>query len=294
MTTASAGDDKASRSAVSGDVAIAVALGVGMVAGSVLTRFFAKRAAASASAISKAASSSLADRPPYKPGAKPTLPSSTFGKDVRVYDPSVLKSSYSLMISTVTPRPIALVSSRHGTTGVDNVSPFSYFGAVAHDPPMIAIGFCRNGGAKKDSLQNIESNNGQFCVNIISEWYLDAANHSCGNFASSVDEFDVSGMTKINDCEVVNAPRVKEAAVSYECELQHIHALTNDATGKATTEIVLAKVVRVHVDSTVLMANSDVERPAVDTMQLKPVGRLGGNIYSMIGETVDIPRPKVS
>merc|ERR1712008_432808 len=142
----------------------------------------------------------------------------------------------------------------------------------------------------KDSLANIVASEG-FAVNIISEWYLDAANHSCGNFAASVDEFAESGMTK-EDCQVVNAPRVKEAAVTYECVLDHVHAIKNDE-GKETTEIVLARIVRFHVDEEVLVDGFDPLKPNVDTMKLKPVGRLGGNIYSSLGDTVDIPRPRV-
>lgn len=98
-------------------------------------------------------------------------------------------------------------------------------------------------------------------------------------------------MTK-EECDDVDAPRVKEAAVTYECRLEHVHSIENG--GKPTTEIVLAKVVRFHVDEEVLVDNHDPLKPKVDTMKLKPIGRLGGNIYSTLGDTVDIPRPKVS
>lgn len=231
----------------------------------------------------------LASRPSYTPGQVPALPSG-FGKKVHVFDPSSLASCYNLMISTTTPRPIALVSSRNPKTGIDNVSPFSYFGALAHDPPMLAIGFCRNRGEKKDSLANILESK-EFAVNIISEWYLDAANQSCGDFPSDVDEFVESGLTK-GDCEAVKAPRVKEAAVTYECVLDHVHTIKNDS-GKETTEIVLAKIVRFHVDEQVLVDGFDPLKPNVDTLKLKPVGRIGGNIYTSLGDLADIPRPKV-
>lgn len=232
----------------------------------------------------------LASRPSYKPGQTPLLPSENCGRKVHVFDPSKLTSSYNLMISTATPRPIALVSSRNPKTKVDNVAPFSYFGAVAHDPPMVAIGFCRNRGDQKDSIANILESK-EFAVNIISEWYLDAANHSCGNFASDVDEFVESGMTK-GKCEVISSPRVKEAAVSYECQLEHVHTIKN-AGGVVTTEIVLAKIVRFHIDDEVLAENYDPAKPNVNTLKLKPIGRLGGNIYTTLGDFADIPRPKV-
>lgn len=65
--------------------------------------------------------------------------------------------AYSLLISSVVPRPIALVSSQ-SAAGAVNCAPFSYFNAVSHDPPLIVLGITINGrtGTKKDSLRNIE------------------------------------------------------------------------------------------------------------------------------------------
>jgi flavin reductase (DIM6/NTAB) family NADH-FMN oxidoreductase RutF len=265
------------------EVVGAIGVGIGIVVGTLLGRF-----------VPKQASLAVKNRlPPYQPGQTPALPSPNFGKNVHVYNPSELKSSYNLMISTVTPRPIALVSSRSKKSGVDNVSPFSYFGAVAHDPPMLAIGFCRKGRQarlQKDSLQNILERK-EFCVNIMSEWYLEAANHSCGMWGPDVDEFVQSGMTK-GPCVEVDAPRVKEAAVSYECKVEHVYPVTDD-NGNPTTEIVIARVIRVHVDQEVLADHSDHESPVVDSSKLKPVGRLGGNTYCTIGEKIDMDRPSV-
>lgn len=271
--------------ATSNNVGLVAACTVGFASGLAAGVFFTRKKPA------------ILSRPKYTPGQKPQLPSATFGKSIEVFNPSSLASSYHLMISSVTPRPIALVSSRSKQDDdgkvVDNVAPFSYFGCVGHDPPMLAIGFCRKGRDKvmKDSLANVLARK-EFCVNIISEWYLDAANHSCGMFPPDVDEFDVSGLTKVEDCLEVNAPRVKEAAVTYECKLEHCYPMANEKTGLPTTEIVLARVVRVHVDHDVLKNGYDPTKPEVDTNKLKPVGRLGGNIYSMLGAQVDIPRPQ--
>lgn len=65
--------------------------------------------------------------------------------------------AYGLLISTVVPRPIALISSQ-SADGVLNCAPYSYFNTVCHDPPLIVIGINLNvrAGTKKDSLNNIE------------------------------------------------------------------------------------------------------------------------------------------
>ena len=62
-------------------------------------------------------------------------------------DPSLIPSCYNLCISGVTPRPIAFVSSQ-SVKGINNLSPFSYFGLMAHDPPTISIGICKNRNGK--------------------------------------------------------------------------------------------------------------------------------------------------
>ena len=229
--------------------------------------------------------------------------SNSSSSGVHVFDPQNMASCYNLMISTVTPRPIALVSTTNPTTGVDNLAPFSYFGAVAHDPPMLAVGFCRNGKERKlkDSSHNLLETK-ECAIHIISEWYLDAANHSCGNFAADVDEFQEAGLTKVYDCQAISAkiPRVKEAAVMYECELDYMHHVvsggrsSDDHQQKPTTEIALLKVKRIHVHDSVLVEGADLSRPAIDTVaKLQPIGRLGGNLYTTVGDIADVPRPKV-
>jgi len=257
------------------EIIAAVGTGVGMVAGSLLTRWLSSR-------------SKLASRSTYTPGDLPKLPPK-FGTKIHEFDPTQLKSCYNLIISSVTPRPIALVSTR-SKEGVCNVAPYSYFGAMAHDPPTLAVGFCYKACQRKDSLQNVLDTK-QCCINIISSWYLDAANHSCGNFETSIDEFVTSGMTAVSGT-MVAAPRVAQAAVSYECVLEHVHPVKN-TKGDVTAEVCIFQVVRIHVDDTVLQPGCDMDKPVVDTERLDPMGRLGGNTYTTIGEQVDIARPKV-
>lgn len=59
----------------------------------------------------------------------------------------------------------------------------------------------------------------EFVVSIMSEWFVEAANHTCGNFPSEVDEMAVAGLSPAPST-VVAAPRVKEAAVNMECKVR--------------------------------------------------------------------------
>ena len=63
-------------------------------------------------------------------------------------------------------------------------------------------------------------------VNIISDWYIEAANHTCGNFARGVDEMALAGLTP-EPSHQVKPPRVREAAVQMECRLKDIIKLND-------------------------------------------------------------------
>lgn len=65
----------------------------------------------------------------------------------------------------------------------------------------------------------------EFVVNIMSQWYVEAANHTCGNYDAGVNEYEISGLTPIPS-HVVKAPRVAESAVHMECVVKHSYVLT--------------------------------------------------------------------
>eukprot|EP00039_Didymoeca_costata_P013531 m.207379 g.207379 ORF g.207379 m.207379 type:complete len:177 (+) comp15802_c0_seq32:262-792(+) len=80
-------------------------------------------------------------------------------------------ANYNMLISAVVPRPIALITSV-SKSGVINCSPFSFFGAMSYDPPLIACSFVTTSARsnkKKDTLANIEETK-TFVINIMSDW----------------------------------------------------------------------------------------------------------------------------
>ena len=87
---------------------------------------------------------------------------------------------------------------------------------------QVAVSCCRSGARDngfKDSAANILSTN-EFVVNIMSAWFVEAANHTCGNYDAGVNEFDIAGLTP-KESVVVKPPRVAESAVHMECKLRH-------------------------------------------------------------------------
>mmetsp|Transcript_9411 Transcript_9411/g.22728 ORF Transcript_9411/g.22728 Transcript_9411/m.22728 type:complete len:256 (+) Transcript_9411:1-768(+) len=227
--------------------------------------------------------------PSWSPGDKQPLPFDD--RSHTALDPKKLASCYPLMISSFVPRPIAFVSSKSDRFG-GNLAPFSYAGCFNHDPPTVAFSVVAKDAAedgKKDTLANIDES-GDFVVNIMSEWYVEAANHTCGAFARGVDEFDESGLTRLPSV-VVGPPRVGEAAVAFECRLSHRHEMRN-AQGKLTSTLILGEVVMVHVATALCeMEGAGPGKPTVKFDGYNPLARLGGNTYARTTSTFDLPRP---
>eukprot|EP00287_Rhodomonas_sp_CCMP768_P009770 CAMPEP_0196720256 /NCGR_PEP_ID=MMETSP1091-20130531/3077_1 /TAXON_ID=302021 /ORGANISM="Rhodomonas sp., Strain CCMP768" /LENGTH=276 /DNA_ID=CAMNT_0042061423 /DNA_START=1 /DNA_END=831 /DNA_ORIENTATION=+ len=226
--------------------------------------------------------------PWWEPGQKQPMP---YPEKFVEIDPAQQQSCYPLVISAYVPRPIAFVSTLDASGG-GNLAPFSYTGVFSHDPPIIAVSIVSssaNADGKKDTLANIDAT-GEFVVNIMSTWFVEAANYTCANFPRGMNEFDEAGLTRIPS-KVVKPPRVKESAVHFECKLVHRKEITNKA-GKVTTTVVFGEAVLIHCAEGVVNLNGAGEgKPTVDFGALKPLGRLGGNSYAVVGEIFDLPRP---
>jgi flavin reductase (DIM6/NTAB) family NADH-FMN oxidoreductase RutF len=198
---------------------------------------------------------------------------------------------YKLMIGSIVPRPIALVSTR-SEDGVLNLAPFSFFTGVSVDPPMICFCPLHRGvpdprmdapaDTRKDTLRNIVRTR-EFVVNVVSDEIAAAMNLASGEYPREVDEFEVAGLTPVPS-DVVKPPRVAESHVQMECVLYLALELSGLPLGG---NLVLGEVVRFHV------ADHLVENFRIDPEKLRAIGRMGGNSYVRTGERFDMPRPKV-
>ncbi|KZT00190.1 uncharacterized protein LAESUDRAFT_666698 [Laetiporus sulphureus 93-53] len=190
---------------------------------------------------------------------------------------------YSLMNSGIVPRPIAFVSTV-SESGVENISPFSWFNMVTQNPPLVFIS-CTNGPKRvKDTTSNIKSTKG-FTVNLISEPWVEAANACSIDAPSGVSEWPLSGLTKEPSIHV-KAPRVKESAFSMECELYQAIEIVHPDTGVNTNTMILGLVKYIHVRKDILN-----ERDTVDPAKFKVVGRLSGLAYAHIESAYTLKRP---
>lgn len=88
-------------------------------------------------------------------------------------------NNYRLLVSGIAPRPVGFLSTVN-SQGQKNLSPFSYFQVIDHDPPMFIVGFSSRPGLEKDSFRNLKET-GECVINTVSENMIEAVN------ASSID-----------------------------------------------------------------------------------------------------------
>ena len=180
------------------------------------------------------------------------------------------REAYKLLVGSILPRPIAFVSTIDGK-GTANAAPFSFFTAISADPMLICFSPMRRGtdGAKKDTLVNIECT-GQFVINIVSNSMAEQMNDCAIEFSPDIDEIVEVGLTKEPGIKV-NVPRIKESLVHLECELEEVLHF-GDRPGAGS--LVIGKVVHVHVNAELY------DKGRIDSEQLKPIGRMAGNIFT--------------
>lgn len=83
-------------------------------------------------------------------------------------------NNYRLLISGIAPRPVGFLSTVN-SAGAKNLSPFSYFQVIDHDPPMFIVGFSARPGCVKDTYRNLKET-GECVINTVSEGMIEAVN----------------------------------------------------------------------------------------------------------------------
>ncbi|KAI0000381.1 hypothetical protein BJV77DRAFT_1058007 [Russula vinacea] len=153
-----------------------------------------------------------------------------------------------MLNSTVVPRPIAFVSTL-STENKPNLAPFRYGTClVAYHPPIV--------------------------MNLISEPFAEAANETSVEAPADVSEWDISGLTQEPSVHVKPA-RVKESAVSLECELFQSQDLFPDGATVPSATLVLGRVKYMHIRHS-----------------LRAISRLGSTTYGRVSEGFDLKKPE--
>lgn len=187
---------------------------------------------------------------------------------------------YKLLIGSITPRPIAFVSTVN-KDGVNNLAPYSFFTGVSANPPVIGFSPMINmEGRLRDSRLNSEAYK-EFVVNVVSEDIAAKMNATAVDVPPEVDEFELSGLTPA-PCNIVSAPRVKEARISMECKLIQVVELSKE---KLSGAFVMGEIVQFHI------ADEIFDNYRIDADKLNTVGRMGGMSYTRTTDRFDLQRP---
>ena len=183
------------------------------------------------------------------------------------------KDLHKLLLSAVAPRPIAFASTIDSRGNV-NLSPFSYFNVFSSNPPILIFSPSRRvrDNTTKHTLQNSEETR-EVVINMVDYSIVDQMSKSSKEYPKGVNEFKETGLTEVRSLKV-KPPRVLESPVSFECVVDNIISLGDNG---GAGQLVIAKVVYVHINSNLLDSNGEI-----DPTKLDLVARLGGDWYSRV------------
>ncbi len=176
------------------------------------------------------------------------------------------------------PRPIAWVSTR-SKKRIDNLAPFSFYGGISANPPIVSLGIGRRAGKHKDTTQNL-IDTGECVIHLTSVELSEKVVKTSAELPPEDDEFEIAGLEKTKSTDV-KPPRLKDAKVALEGKLyRHLEV------GNGPGDMLLVEIVRMHIDDAVLD-----ERGRPDPSKLDPLTRLGGRQYTSLTEAWEIIRP---
>ena len=186
----------------------------------------------------------------------------------------VEKENYKLMSGAILPRPIAWITTLQ-ENGKVNVAPFSYFNIVSAQPPLLSVSIRYDTDNQKDTSRNIFRNK-EFVVHIISEEYMEQANKTSKPLSNIESELDYASLTQVPS-KLIKTPGLKESKIRLECVYETHLKLE-------TTDLIIGRVVGFHIEEE-LFSNGKI-----DLEKLRPVSRLSGSRYGLIGEIKHVPK----
>ena len=186
------------------------------------------------------------------------------------------KDLHGYLLSSVGPRPIALVSTIDNE-GRPNLSPFSFFNVFSANPPIAIFSPARRvrNNTTKHTLQNAASTK-EVVINVVSYPIVEQTSLSSIEYKEGVNEFIKSGLTPIGSIQV-KPYRVKESPVQMECIVKKVISLGEEG---GAGNLVVCEIVKMHISENILN-----EHHKIDPNKIDLVGRMGGNWYCRASNT---------
>ncbi len=193
------------------------------------------------------------------------------------------KQLHGYLLGAVAPRPICFASTVDGKGNV-NLSPYSFFNVFGSNPPLMIFSPARRvrDNTTKHTLDNVMATK-EVVINIVSYAMVQQMSLSSTEYPEGVNEFIKAGFTEVPS-EVVSPPRVAEAPVQFECKVTDVIAT---GTEGGAGNLILAEVVYIHINETILDAAG-----VIDPLKIDTVARMGGNWYSRAKDGIfEVPKP---
>ncbi len=187
--------------------------------------------------------------------------------------------AYPLLVSLVTPRPIALVTTM-SADGKINAAPFSFFNVLGANPPICAFApGDRENGTPKDTALNVRAMH-EFVVNLVDENIAEAMNQCAASLPFGENELIRAGLTAAPS-SIVKPPRILESPASLECvEWGTLQIGKN--------RVVIGLIKRLHVRDELF----DTEKKRIHTDKLFLIGRMASpHWYCRTRDRFEMKRP---
>lgn len=201
----------------------------------------------------------------------------------------------------VVPRPIGWISTISATLTdannepVANLAPYSQFQNLTFDPPYVMFSANQTPeNQRKDSVVNAEVT-GIFCWQLATYKLREAVNISSEWLPYGQDEFTQAQLEKTYStllrpkCDMKatfkGVPMVAASPIRFECEYHSTVRLPGNPP-MGSVDIVIGKVVGVHIDDGVIGADGKI-----DVGKTLPIARCGYYDYAVVRETFEMMMP---
>ncbi|QIK86640.1 flavin reductase family protein [Erysipelothrix sp. HDW6B] len=195
-----------------------------------------------------------------------------------------VKQQYKLVIGGVVPRPIAWVATLDKSEKVYNVAPYSYFSGASNELPLLTIAVLRVNGKMKDTARNILDTK-EAVVHVVDVENAEAMNFTCTSLPREESELKLIDV-ELEESKSIKVQRIKGTKIQYETVMYQYVPINNEQ-GEIITDFFILKIVDFHIDESIY----DLDSQYIITERLRPVARLAGNQYAVLGEEFSLKRP---
>lgn len=183
------------------------------------------------------------------------------------------------LTALVVPRPIGWISTL-GRNGVVNLAPYSFFNAVAANPPFVMF----SSAGIKHSQHNAEQT-GEFVASLATYELREELNITSATVGAEVSEPELARL-EMAPSIAVKPPRIKKSPVALECRYVKTVGLPGPDGKPHSFSIVIGEVVGIYID------DDTIVNGIVDLSRARPIARLGYlDEYTVVDTIFKMNRP---